>query len=64
LPEIGARVVAIRNETRDEEYERKSYIYTVPVVSLAMRSALEPEQHIILDENHFLDVFIRQKEKS
>jgi SAM-dependent methyltransferase len=64
LPEIGARVVAIRNETRGEEYERKSYIYTVPVVSLAMRSALEPEQHIILEENHFLDVFVRQKEKS
>jgi SAM-dependent methyltransferase len=56
--EIGARLVAIRNETRGEEYERKSFIYTVPVVGLAMSDALEHEQHIILEENHFLDVFI------
>ncbi len=60
LPEIGSCVTTIRNETRREEYERKAFIYTVPIVQLAMRSALELEQHIILDENHFLNVFGRQ----
>jgi SAM-dependent methyltransferase len=59
LPEIGACVKTIRNETRSEEYDRKEYIYTVPTVECAMRSALELEQHIVLNENDFLDVFVR-----
>lgn len=60
LPEIGAYEHTIRHETRGEEYERKAYIYTVPVVRLAMSNALELEQYIVLDENHFLNVFVRQ----
>jgi SAM-dependent methyltransferase len=60
LPEIGAHVNTIRNETRGEEYERKAYIYTVPVVHLALSNALELEQHIVLGENHFLDLFVKQ----
>lgn len=60
LPEQGARVAIIRNESRGEEYERKGYIYTKPVVHLAMSNVLEPEQHIVLSENHFLDVFVRK----
>jgi SAM-dependent methyltransferase len=59
LPEIGASVNTIRNETRGEEYGRKSYLYSVPVVHLAMDSVLKREQHIVLDENHFLDVFVK-----
>jgi len=59
LPEIGAYVHTIRNEARGEEYDRKGYIYTVPTVHLAMSNALELEQHIILDENHFLDVLVK-----
>lgn len=59
LPAIGARVHIIRNETRGQEYERKGYVYTVPAVSLALRGALELRQHIILGENHFLDIFAK-----
>jgi SAM-dependent methyltransferase len=59
LPEIGAYVHTIRNEARCEEYDRKGYIYTVPTVHLALSSVLDVEQHIILDENHFMDVFGR-----
>ena len=62
LPEIGASVHTIRNEARGEEYDRKGYIYTVPTVHLALHSALDVEQHIILDENHFMDVFCRQND--
>jgi SAM-dependent methyltransferase len=61
LPEIGACVKTIRNETRQQEYDRKEYIYTVPTVELAMRGVLELEQHVILDENDFLDVFVRAR---
>lgn len=59
LPEIGAYVHTIRNEAGGEQYDRKGYIYTVPIVQLAMSSALDLEQHIVLDENHFMDVFGR-----
>ena len=59
LPEIGASVNIIRNETRGEEYERKSYAYTVPVVHTITGIVLTREQHIILDENHFLDIFTK-----
>jgi SAM-dependent methyltransferase len=59
LPEIGAYVHTIRNEARGEEYDRRGYMYTVPTVHLAMSRALEVEEHIILDKNHFMDVFGR-----
>jgi SAM-dependent methyltransferase len=62
LPETGAYVHTIRNEARAQEYDRKGYIYTVPTVHLALSSALDVEQHIILDENHFMDVFGRQND--
>jgi len=61
LPEVGASVNIIRNETRGEEYERKGYVYTVPAVRLAMGSAFKLERHIVLYENQFIDVFVRQK---
>ena len=60
-PAIGANVMIMRNETRGEEYTRKSYIYTVSTVRLAMSSALDLEQHVAVDEDHFLDVFVKQK---
>jgi hypothetical protein len=60
LPEVGACVKTIRNDTRGEEYARRGYIYTVPVVQLITTNALELEQHIVLEENHFLDVFVKK----
>lgn len=60
LPDAGAIVNTIRNETRGEEYDRKGYIYTVPMVQLAISNALELEQHNALDVNQLLDVFIKQ----
>lgn len=60
LPEVGAIVNTIRNETRGEEYNRKGYIYTVPMVQLAINNRMDLEQHILLDVNQFLDVFVRQ----
>ncbi len=59
LPDIGANVTIIRNETRGEEYERKAYVYTVPTILLAMNNVLDLEQHNVVDENHFLDVFAK-----
>ena len=60
MPDVGAVVNTIRNETRGEEYDRKGYIYTPPMVKLAMSKILQLEQHIVLDEHQFLDVFIKQ----
>lgn len=60
LPESGAGVNVIRNETRGEEYELKGYIYTAPIVRLAMRNAFNLEQHIALDNHQFLDVFVKR----
>ena len=59
LPEAGAVLNTIRNETRGEEYDRKSYIYTSPIVRLAMGNSLTLERHISLDVNEFLDVFVK-----
>jgi len=61
LPEIGATVNTIRNETRGEAYDRKGYIYTPPIVRLAMDKMLTLEQHIGLDVNEFLDVFVKME---
>lgn len=60
LPELGARVNIIRNEARGEEYERKGYIYTAPIVRLAMHDIFELEQHVVLDKDEFLDVYIKR----
>lgn len=60
LPELGACVNVIRNETRGEEYERRGYVYTAPIVRLAMGNAFELERHIVLDNDQFLDVFIKR----
>lgn len=60
LPDVGALVNTIRNETRGEEYERKRYIYTLPMVQLAMSDILQLEQHITLEANQFLDVFVKR----
>lgn len=59
LPEVGAVLNTIRNETRDEEYNRKSYVYTMPTVQLSMDNALTLEQHNSLKVNEFLDVFVK-----
>jgi len=59
LPEVGAVVNTIRNETRGEEYDRMGYIYTSPVVRLAVSNMLELGQHIALETSQFLDVFTR-----
>jgi len=59
LPEVGAVVNTICNETRGEEYDRKGYIYTSPMVQLAMGNILNLEQHISLDASQFLDVFVK-----
>ena len=61
-PEVGAYVHTIRNEARGQEYDRKGYVYSVPMVHLAMGNALELDQCIILGENHFMDVFTRQND--
>ncbi|HSM72270.1 MAG TPA: class I SAM-dependent methyltransferase [Anaerolineales bacterium] len=59
LPEVGAVLNIIRNETRGDEYDRESYIYTSPIVRLAVGKALELEKHISLEINEFLDVFVK-----
>ena len=60
LPEVGASVNIIRNETRGEEYERRGYVYTAPIVRLALRDAFDLEQHIALDNDQFVDVFAKR----
>jgi len=50
-------VNTIRNETRDKEYDRRGYLYTPPMVELAMSNVLNLEQHITLEAGEFLDVF-------
>jgi hypothetical protein len=60
LPERGAIVTTYRQEARGEEYEYLSYVYTVPVMQLALSGILEREQQLRLGENHFLDVFTKQ----
>lgn len=60
LPEVGASVNTIYNETRGEEYDRKGYIYTPPILRLAMDKMLTLEQHIALDVKEFLDVFVNR----
>ena len=52
-------MVTIHNETRREAYQRQHYVYTVPAVQLIVGGTLRLEQHIVLDENHFLDIFLR-----
>jgi len=61
LPELGAVLNTIRNETRGEEYDRMGYIYSSPIVQLAMGNMLKLEQHISLETSQFLDVFTKTK---
>lgn len=60
LPDVGASVNIIRNEARGEEYERRGYVYTPPIVRMAMGNLFELDQHIVLDKDQFLDVFTRR----
>lgn len=59
LSEIRASVNIIRNETHGEEYERKGYIYTAPVVHLAISSVFDLERCVTLSKNESLDIFIK-----
>lgn len=59
LPNNNAFITMIRNETRGEVYDRKGYIYTPSIVQLAMGRLLKLEDHIILDDKEFLDIFIK-----
>lgn len=59
LPDVGAVVNTIRNQTRREEYDRKGYIYTPPIVRLAVSNTLELEKHITLDTDQCLDIFTK-----
>jgi len=61
LPETGATVNTIHNETRGEEYDRRGYIYTPPIVELAMNNVLKLEQHVTLDTGQYLDVFVKME---
>lgn len=60
LPESGALVRIWRNETLGEEYTHTHHIYTAPIVHLLMNDLFNLEQHIILREDHFLDVFSKR----
>ena len=60
LPETGATVNTIFNENRGEEYDRKGYIYTSPIVELAASNFLQLEQRISLETGQFLDIFVRE----
>lgn len=60
LPNIGASVNTICNETRGEAYDRKAYIYTVPIVQLTACSLLALEQHIDVGSAHFVDIFLKE----
>ena len=59
LPEVGAVVNTIRNETLGEEYERKGYIYTTATVRLALGDDFAVERHIPMEDNQFIDIFIK-----
>jgi ubiquinone/menaquinone biosynthesis C-methylase UbiE len=59
LPVAGAIANNIRNETRGEDYERKVYIYTAPIVCVTVGNTLELEEHITLDESQYIDIFNR-----
>ena len=43
LPELGAMVHTIRNETRGEEYDRMGFIYTPQLIQMAVDHSLELE---------------------
>ena len=64
LPEVGAVINTIRNESRGEEYERRGYIYTPPMTQLAMSNFLKLEQRISLETGQFLDIFVRNADLS
>ena len=57
LPEIGAMVHTIRNETRGEEYDRMGFIYTPQLIQMAVDQSLELEKQILLEADQFLNIF-------
>lgn len=61
IPDIGAIINTIKNETRQEEYDRKGYIYTPPMVQLAVNNSMKLEKHISLDMDQFLDIYIKSE---
>jgi SAM-dependent methyltransferase len=60
LPEDGAYILLIENELRGQQYFRKGFIYSIPVIKLITGMMLKLERHIVLEENHFLDLYIKQ----
>lgn len=60
LPELSALDRVWRNETLGKEYSHTNYIYTAPIVHLLMNHLFKVEQHTILREDHFLDVFSKR----
>lgn len=60
LPEQGAYVETYRNEATGEEYNYTSYLYSAPVVRLAVRSYFELAQTHQLSPQSFLDIFVRR----
>jgi hypothetical protein len=50
----------IENELRGQQYFRKGFIYSIPVIKLITGMMLKLERHIVLEENHFLDLYIKQ----
>jgi len=61
LPELRVVVNTIRNETGREEYDRKGYIYTEPMVQLAMSNTMELKQGFTLEAKQFLDAFVKTR---
>jgi SAM-dependent methyltransferase len=59
-PEDGAYVMLIHNEARGEQYLRKGFIYTIPMIKLITEAMLMLERHIVLEENHYLDVYVKR----
>lgn len=54
LPDESAFVNTIRNKTREQEYDRKVYIYTSPIIQLFKGRVLELERHAVLDDQEIL----------
>lgn len=57
LPELGAMVHTIRNETRGQEYDRLGFIYTPQFIRLAVDPSLVLEKQILLEADQFLNIF-------
>ncbi len=60
LPETGAYIDVYKNEASGEVYEYTSYLYTPPLVRLAINESFKFEQSIVLTPRSFVDVFVKQ----